>query len=210
MFMQFLDPDGVFTMGEVPNYEPPADSSIARLAFAAGREPMEEFYDQLLVDGGNALLMRPLLNFSDRTLDPVREMLMHPSSVWGLGDGGAHCGTTCDASVPTTMLMHWARDRAEGIALEQIVAMMTSATADLVGLSDRGRLTPGKLGDVNIVDLAELSMSRPEVIHDLPGGAKRFVQRSSGWVATIKNGEVLMDRGVDTGVRNGRLLRGAR
>jgi N-acyl-D-amino-acid deacylase len=210
VFAQFLDPEGVYPMGEVPNYEPaPADSVAARAA-RAGRTPMEEFYDQLLAEDGHALVMRPLLDFADRTLDPVRDMLVDDTTVWGLGDGGAHCGTTCDASVPTTMLMHWARDRDEGIELEKVVHLMTGATADLVGLSDRGRLQPGRVGDVNLVDLDGLTMRRPEMVDDLPGGARRFVQRAEGWVATVKGGEVLMDRGEDTGARRGTLLRGTR
>ena len=105
---------------------------------------MEEYYDLLMADDGRALLMRPLLNYSDGTLDPVHDMLTHPTDRWGLGDGGAHCGTTCDASMPTFMLTHWARDRTEGrIPLEEVVRTMTSDTADLVGLGDRGRLVPG-------------------------------------------------------------------
>jgi len=209
-FAQFLDPAGVFVMGDVPNYEPAPSDSVAARAAAAGRTPMEEFYDRLLDEDGNALLMRPLLNYTGRNLDAVREMLTHPATVWGLGDGGAHCGTTCDASVPTTMLAGWARDRAEGIALAEVVRMMTSATADLVGLGDRGRLLPGTVADLNLVDLDALGVRRPEMVHDLPGGARRFVQRADGWVATIKSGAVLMDRGVDTGVRRGELLRRAR
>ncbi|MCC5950919.1 MAG: amidohydrolase family protein [Acidimicrobiia bacterium] len=210
VFAQFLDPAGVYPLGDTPDYEPSPDQSIAALAARAGRSPMEEFYDQLLVDGGEALLMRPLLNFADRTLEPVRAMLTHPTTVWGLGDGGAHCGTTCDASVPTTMLMHWGRDRAEGIPLAEVVRMMTSATAEIIGLGDRGRLAPGMLGDVNIVDLDHLGIGRPEMVHDLPGDARRFVQRADGWVATVKAGQLLMDHGADTGVRPGLLLRGAR
>ncbi|MGB2756491.1 MAG: amidohydrolase family protein [Acidimicrobiia bacterium] len=209
-FAQFLEPSGVYVMGTEPSYEPAAADSIAARARSNGCSPMEEFYDRLLDEQGHAFLMRPLLNFSDGNLDAVRTMLAHPATVWGLGDGGAHCGTTCDASVPTTMLMHWARDRAEGIALEEIVRKMTSATADLMGLGDRGRLMPGAIADVNLVDLEGLRMDRPELVHDLPGGAKRFVQRSHGWKMTIKSGDVFMEDGIDTGVRNGMLLRGAR
>ena len=210
MFTQFLEPSGVYVMAKEPSYEPAAADSIAARAAANGRTLMEEFYERLLDDDGHALVMRPLLNFSEGNLDAVRTMLAHPATVWGLGDGGAHCGTTCDASIPTTMLMHWARDRTEGISLAEIVRKMTSATADLMGLSDRGRLVPGAIADLNVVDLDGLRMDRPELVHDLPGGAKRFVQRSHGWMATLKSGEVFMRDGQDTGVRNGVLLRGAR
>jgi N-acyl-D-amino-acid deacylase len=210
-FAQFVDPARLFPMGPVPNYEPdPADSVGARAA-GEGRSPADLLYDLLLEDDGRALVMRPLLNFSDYNLDAVREMLVHPSTVWGLGDGGAHCGTTCDASVPTTMLSWWARDRShDRLPLEWVVQAMTSETAALVGLGDRGTLEPGKLGDVNLIDFEALSLPRPEMVHDLPGDARRFIQGSSGYVATVKRGNVILRDGQDQGARPGQLVRGAR
>ena len=208
---QFLDPARTFPMGSVPDYEPAPDDAIGAIATRSGRRPFEVFYDLLLADDGTALVMRPLLNYTDMTLDPVREMLVHPTSIFGLGDGGAHCGTTCDASTPTSMLMHWGRDRSDGrLPVEWLVRTMTSDTAAVYGLGDRGALVPGLLGDVNLVELERLSLHRPEMVHDLPGGARRFVQRSEGYVATVKSGEVVLRDGDDQGVRSGRLLRGAR
>lgn len=208
--MQFLDPDRVVPMGPDPDYEPALSDTIGARARARGVSPWEEYYDALLGDDGDALVMRPLLNYSDFDLDAVREMLMSPATRWGLGDGGAHCGTTCDASTPTFMLTHWARDRAEGIPLEQAVRMITSDTAELYGLGDRGVLAPGKVGDVNLIDLDGLRLHRPEMVHDLPGDARRFVQRADGYRATVKAGEVTLLDGEDQGVRPGKLLRGAR
>jgi len=211
MFTHFLDPERIFPMGSEPDYEPPKDSSLAAQARREGRTPNEVFYDALLADDGENLVMRPLLNYTDFNLDAVREMLLHPTTTWGLGDGGAHCGTTCDASTPTSMMALWARDRAYGrIPIETVVRMMTSDTADLVGLSDRGRLAPGMLGDVNVIDFAGLRLPRPEMIHDLPGDARRFVQGASGYVATVKRGQVILRDGVDQGDRPGQLVRGAR
>ncbi|MFN8037753.1 MAG: amidohydrolase family protein [Acidimicrobiales bacterium] len=208
---QFLDPERVFPMDAVPDYEPSPDRSIAAEARQRGLDPMEVYYERLLEDDGKALLMRPLLNFSGFDLDPVREMLLHPTSGWGLGDGGAHCGTTCDASTPTTMLTHWVRDRAEGrLPLEWIVKKMTLDTATLFGLGDRGVLAPGMVGDVNLIDLEHLHLDRPEMVHDLPGDARRFVQRAHGYVATVKRGQVVLRDGIDQGPRPGGLLRGAR
>jgi N-acyl-D-aspartate/D-glutamate deacylase len=167
------------------------------------------FYEDLRGDAGEALLLRPLLNYSDFNLDAVREMLLHPTSAWGLGDGGAHCGTTCDASTPTYMLAHWARDRDhDRLPVEWIVRKMTHDTARLFGLTDRGTLEPGMLGDVNLVDFDEVRLHAPELVHDLPSGARRFIQRSDGWVATVKRGEVIMRDGDDQGARPGGLLRG--
>ena len=198
-------------IGPEPDYEPPLDHTIAAQARAHGVAPMEEYYDALLADDGHALIMRPLLNYSDFNLDAVREMLTHPTTRWGLGDGGAHCGTTCDASTPTFMLTHWTRDRAQGrMPLEWAVKAITSDTADLYGMGDRGTLEPGKVGDVNLIDMDGLRLHRPEMVHDLPGDAKRFIQRADGYKATVKSGEVTLIDGEDQGERPGRLLRGER
>ena len=200
--------DRIFPIGAVPDYEPARSTSLAALARAAGRPSLEEFYDLLMSENGEALLLRPLLNFSDFSLDPVREMLLHPTSAWGLGDGGAHCGTTCDASTPTFMLSHWTRDRDhDRLPLEWVVKKMTHDTAELFGFTDRGTLRPGMIGDANLVDLDRLSLHRPEMVHDLPGQARRFVQRSDGWVATVKRGQVIFRDGDDQGARPGHLVR---
>jgi N-acyl-D-aspartate/D-glutamate deacylase len=208
---QFLDPERAFPMGASPDYEPSRDQSVGAIARAQGRPVFDVYYDLLLGDDGLALVLRPLLNFSDFTLDPVREMLLHPTSAWGLGDGGAHCGTTCDASTPTFMLAHWTRDRDhDRLPLEWVVKKMTSDTAAMYGLGDRGVLAPGKIGDVNVIDYEHLRLERPVLVHDLPGDARRFVQRARGFVTTVKSGEVVLCDGDEQGERPGRLLRGAR
>jgi N-acyl-D-aspartate/D-glutamate deacylase len=208
---QFLDPERAFPFGDAPDYEPARDRSVAGLARAHGRPAMEVFYDVLLESDGNQFVMRPLLNYTAFSLDAVREMLASPNTAWGLGDGGAHCGTTCDASTPTFMLTHWTRDRAhDRLSLEFVVNKMTARTAQLYGLGDRGALTPGLLGDVNVIDYDGLHLPLPELVHDLPADARRFVQRSQGYVATVKRGTVILRDGADQGARPGELLRGAR
>jgi N-acyl-D-aspartate/D-glutamate deacylase len=208
---QFLDPERAFPMGANPDYEPARDDSVAAIARREQRPVMDVYYDALLADDGLALVLRPLLNFTSFSLDPVREMLLHPTSAWGLGDGGAHCGTTCDASTPTFMLAHWTRDRAhDRLPLEWVVRKMTSETASMYGLGDRGVLAPGMIGDANVIDYDHVRLERPVMVHDLPGNARRFVQRARGYAATIKSGEVVLSDGDDQGARPGRLLRGAR
>jgi N-acyl-D-aspartate/D-glutamate deacylase len=207
----FMHPSRTFPLGDPPDYEPAPGASIARLAAAAGRSQWEEFYDHLLQDGGRQLLNAPVLNYSEGNLDATREMLVHPTTVFGLGDGGAHAGQTCDASTTTFLLSYWARDRQRGrLPLEEAVRKLTSATADVFGLTDRGRLVPGKKADVNIIDFENLGLERPTLVADLPGGAKRLVQHSTGYLATINRGEVTLDHGEDTGARPGVLVRGAR
>ena len=165
----------------------------------------------MLADEGRELLNSPVANYSHGNLDAVREMLLHPTSAFGLGDGGAHAGQTCDASSTTFLLTHWARDRADGrLPVELAVHKTTQATATLYGLGDRGVLAPGFVGDVNVIDFDRLALHRPVKVADLPGGASRLIQRADGYVHTIKGGTVTFSGGEHTGATPGVLLRGAR
>jgi N-acyl-D-amino-acid deacylase len=200
----------LFPLGDPPDYEPPPERSVTALAAAQGRTTDEVLYDLMLQRDGKELLYLPLLNYSAGNLDAVREMLLHPATVLGLGDGGAHCGVLCDASMPTFMLAHWARDRArgEGLPVETVVHLQTRRTAELYGFRDRGLLAPGYLGDVNIIDHGALALESPEMVYDLPASGKRLVQRARGYVATVKSGAVVREHDEATGERPGRLLRG--
>jgi N-acyl-D-amino-acid deacylase len=204
--------DRIFPIGDPPDYEPAPDESIAARAEREGRDPTDLLYDLLLAHDGRELLLRPLLGYSRFTHDPIREMVENPATALGLGDGGAHCGAICDASIETYMLTHWVRDRIRGdrLPLELVVRKMTSDTASLYGLGDRGEITPGKKADLNVIDLDRLTLHRPEMHYDLPGNARRLLQRADGYEATIVSGEVVMRDGEDTGARPGSLLRGAR
>jgi N-acyl-D-aspartate/D-glutamate deacylase len=204
--------DRTFLLGDPPDYEPSAERSLAGMAAASGRHPLEVAYDAMLADGGHGLLYVPILNYAQGSLEPVREMFLHPRAAVGLADGGAHCGVICDASMPTFMLTHWTRDRTRGerLPLELVVRKQTRDTARLYGLGDRGTLEVGMLGDVNVIDYEALALEPPQVVRDLPAGGSRLVQRPRGYVATIKSGQVTFDHGADTGARPGELIRGAR
>jgi N-acyl-D-aspartate/D-glutamate deacylase len=207
----FMSPERTYLLGNPPNYEPGPSDSVAGIAAARGAGKWETFLDLLMEDDGRQLLNSPVLNYSFGNLEATREMLVHPATVYGLSDGGAHAGQTCDASTTTFMLSYWARDRKEGrLPIEEAVRQITSATADLYGLSDRGRLVPGSLGDVNVIDADAIGLHRPEVAADLPGGASRLVQRADGYRYTVKTGEVIFHSGQATGALPGTLLRGAR
>ena len=202
----------IFPISEAVEAEPPAETSVAALAAARGVSPLEVTYDLMLEQEGRALLMAAINNYGGGGLDGVHDMLTHPASVIGLSDAGAHCGLLVDASMPTMLLTHWVRDRTRGprIALEAAVRMQTAETADLYGLGDRGRLIAGLRADINIIDLEQLRLLPPEVLHDLPAGSRRLVQRARGYRATIVAGTVTREHDADTGERPGRLIRGAR
>ena len=203
--------DRVFPIGNPPDYEPAPETSIAAQAERLGINQMELFYDLLLEDQGASLLVRPLLGYSNFSFEPIREMLLHPTTALGLGDGGAHVGAICDASIETTMLVHWARDRTRGakLPLELVVRKMTSDTASLYGLNDRGVLASGYRADVNVIDFKNLRLDQPKMVHDLPGGARRLLQKADGYRSTFVAGTEVMHNGVDTGARPGQLVRGA-
>ena len=198
----------MFPLGEPPDYEPTPDKSVAAIARREGRPEEEVLYDLLLRHDGRELVLFTLGGYSHGSLDDMKEMLQHPNSALGLSDGGAHCGVICDASAPTYMLSHWARDRANGLPLEFVVKKMTRDTAHLYGLEDRGVLAPGFKADLNLVDHENLNLRLPEMVHDLPAGARRLIQRADGWKATICSGEVTFEDGAHTDARPGRLIRG--
>jgi N-acyl-D-aspartate/D-glutamate deacylase len=201
--------DRMFELGDPPNYEPDAADSIGARARREGRDALDLAYDVLLQDGGRSFLYIPFLNYADGNLDAVGEMLAHPNTVIGLADGGAHLGTICDASFPTTLLTLWVRDRDHGrLDLPFAVQRHTSATARTVGLLDRGVLAPGYRADVNVIDFERLTARRPEMHHDLPAGGKRLVQPADGYVATLVAGEVTYENGESRGPLPGRLIRG--
>jgi N-acyl-D-aspartate/D-glutamate deacylase len=201
--------DGVFPLGDPPEYDPGADRSIAAIAGREGREPIEVAYDVLLERDGRGLVYLPFANYADKDFATIRTMLLHPHTVPGLGDAGAHCGMICDGSMPTYLISHWGRDVDDPMPLEWLVSQQTRETARLVGLEDRGVLAPGYRADLNLVDEAALGLLVPEMVQDLPAGGKRYVQRATGYRATIVAGRVTFRDGEPVGPLPGQLIRGA-
>ncbi|MGC8478079.1 MAG: N-acyl-D-amino-acid deacylase family protein [Acetobacteraceae bacterium] len=202
----------MYGLGDPPDYEPTADRSIAAMAAAEGADPAAFAYDYLTGGDGGRMLFYPVTNYVHGDHEVIRAMLTDPATVLGLSDGGAHCGLICDSSLPSYMLTHWARDRARGpgLPLEQVVKRQTSETADFFGFADRGRLAPGLRADVNVIDFDRLRIHHPELVHDLPAGGRRLVQRVDGYAATLVAGEPIFEHGQDTGARPGRLVRAGR
>ena len=199
----------VFPLGENPNYEPLPEESIAGIAKANGRDVMDVMYDMLVANGGKELFYQPLGGYQGFSLDYQKKLLEHPNVLFGLSDGGAHCGVIADAGMPTFIMTHWGRDRTRGdkMSLEFIVKSLTSSTAHAFGMFDRGQLTEGMIADANIIDFDRLRLHRPEAVFDLPAGGRRLVQRAEGYEITIKSGEIIFNNGQHSGALPGKLVR---
>ena len=202
--------DRIFPLGDPPEYEPAAETSVAARAQREGRPPAEVVYDMLLEKGGKAILYRPLSNYTYGNLDTVHDMMRHPHTLIGLGDGGAHVGVLCDASAITYMLTHWTRDRTRGakLPLPWVIKRLTADNAQAIGLHDRGVIRTGAKADINVIDYGRLKLHGPEVVYDLPSQGRRIIQKTDGYVATLVNGVVVTREGRATGALPGRLVRG--
>jgi len=199
----------VWLMTDPPNYEPAPEDSFAGMAQTNGQDAWSMVYDAMLGDEGKAILYMPFANYADDNLDCCREMILHDNTVMGLGDGGAHVGTICDASFITTLVTHWGRDRTRGeqIDLPTLIKSQTHDTARAVELSDRGTLEVGMKADVNVIDFDNLRVRSPEIVHDLPAGGARLQQRADGYLATVVNGQVTYENAEPTDALPGRLIR---
>jgi N-acyl-D-aspartate/D-glutamate deacylase len=200
--------DRYFPMSDPPTYEPSTEASVHSIATRDGVDPLRVVYDVLVGGDGRGLLYVPFLNFTDRNLDVVRRMMLHPNAIFGLADGGAHVGTICDAGATTTTLTQWGRDRAIGrLPLPWLVRFLTRRPAEAVGLFDRRVVAPGMKADLAVFDLDALAASRPEIRRDLPAGGRRFLQRARGYRAIVKSGVTTYRDGDATGKLPGRLVR---
>ncbi|KRB83008.1 amidohydrolase [Sphingomonas sp. Root710] len=201
----------LYALGDPPRYFPdPRDAAGAR-ADRAGVPLADFLYDLLLTQDGHAVLYLPIANFAGNSRNAIASMMRDTNTVLGLGDGGAHYGLICDASFPTTLLTDWVRDAQvdHRLSVGRAIQMLTSEPAAAIGLSDRGRLAPGMLADVNVIDMAALRLGTPKVRRDLPGGGRRLIQEAQGYRVTIKRGAVTYRNGVATEALPGGLLRGA-
>ena len=205
--VRFLtDHERQYTMDEQLSYEPSAEDTIAAIAIETGKHPREVMMDTLAE--GNPILI--LFGNYNGDLEGQRQVIEHPQSVFGLSDGGAHCGVLVDAGVPTYMLSYFTRDRTRGpkMPLEFVVHKLTQDSAQVYGLDDRGVIAPGYKADLNVIDYEGLHLEKPEMVYDLPANGKRLVQKAQGYRMTINSGEVTYENGIHTGALPGKLLRG--
>ncbi|MBW8710747.1 MAG: amidohydrolase family protein, partial [Mycobacterium sp.] len=197
--------DRIYPLGFPLDYEPTPDQTVAAIAERRGEDPLATMYDLMLECDAGAMLMLPFYNYVAGNHDAIHDMMTHPAAISGLSDGGAHCGLICDASYPTFLLTHWARDRHRGpkFSLEYVVRKQTLDTATLFGLSDRGVIKVGKKADLNVIDMDALALELPSMVYDLPAGGRRLIQGAGGYDATVVSGGVTRRHGVDAGARPG-------
>jgi N-acyl-D-aspartate/D-glutamate deacylase len=199
----------VYPLRDGAHCEPDPSESVLATAQAAGRDPLEYLYDLYLEGDGRAVLSWFLTNYFDGDLRLTERVLGDEHYLMGLGDAGAHVRTICDASFPTFMILHWARNRSRGprLPIEVLVRKITGLPAERYGFADRGRIEAGLRADINVIDLERLSLGVPYLANDLPSDAQRFLQSAQGYVRTIVNGVTTRRNDVDTGSRPGRLYR---
>ncbi|TVR27334.1 MAG: amidohydrolase [Ilumatobacter sp.] len=193
----------VLPPGREARYDCDPAWSLEAVSADRGVSPAAAFIELLIETDGSLVCNMPFLN---QRLDAVEEMLDDPLVTLGLADAGAHVGQIMDASQPTFLLSYWVNERCRW-SIEEAVRRLTSDTADLFGIRDRGRLVEGSFADVNVIDLGGLRLEQPEYVYDFPGGAGRYVQRASGYEFTMVNGVPYMEHGQHTGEFAGRLLR---
>ncbi|MEO0436483.1 MAG: amidohydrolase family protein [Pseudomonadota bacterium] len=201
-----------FLLGDNPEYEQSAETSVLRMAQDRGVSALEMIYDLLLEDDGQALLYFPIYNYTEMNFDNVYTMMQHPQAIMGLSDGGAHVGTICDSSFPTYLLSYWTRDRKseDKIELAEAIRRLTSDIADYCGMSDRGRLKCGLKANINVVNYDQLRLFSPRMVSDLPAGGQRLLQEARGYRAILVNGEPVLEHDTLTGRYPGRLYRSGR
>jgi N-acyl-D-aspartate/D-glutamate deacylase len=199
----------MFRFGNPPNYEPKREDSIEASAAREGRAPQELAYDILLEDDGRGLIYTPISNYANYDLSASEGMLANRNTIMGLGDGGAHVGFILDAGYPTWLITHWNKKR-QRFSLPETIRRLTSDTAGAAGLHDRGVIARGKKADLNVIDYDRIGFGRPYVVHDLPAGGKRLMQKAEGYTTTVVSGQVTFRDGEATENLPGKLVRGQR
>jgi len=182
----------------------PPYRTIQELADDSGRSPMETFMDLAIEADLELFFMQSAANHDQ---DRVLDFLRHPNAIPTFSDSGAHVSQIMDSSIQTHMLGHWVRNE-QAFTVEEAVHRMTGVPAAAWGFANRGVLAPGMAADINVFDLETISPNLPELVYDLPGGARRLRQTATGIKATLVNGEVLVADSEPTGTRPGQLVRG--
>ena len=191
--------------GARPCYTQELSQNLVALAEAAGEHPVQTWLRLTDETDGKALFHMRGFNVD---LDALAKLITTDWAMPGLGDAGAHVSQMIDSGWSTFILSHWHRD--SGVySLPEAVRRISAVPAGVLGLADRGTLVVGKRADINVFDIARLEERMPEIVHDFPFGAPRFIQRAAGYKATVCNGAVVLRDDELTGEYGGRVLRNA-
>jgi len=206
IFVQLLSNsfDNMYPMEDPIDYLPDPKKCVAERAKENSQEPIEWLYDFFLDNDGENLIYIPATSKSKKV---IAELLSHPYTIEALGDGGAHVGSICDTSANIFLLTKWVNEE-HLFSVERGIRMLTSDPAQFYSLNDRGLLSAGKKADINIIDIENLKLKTPHIVHDLPGGGSRFLQDAEGIVATFVSGQPIYEQGEATGSLPGKLIRG--
>ena len=178
--------------------------TVAQVARERSQHPAETMIELALEKDLDLFFLQPVANEDQ---DIALEIMRHPRTVTTFSDSGAHVSQLMDSSLQTHLLYHWVRTK-QAFTLERAVQMLTSVPSTLWGFHDRGLMREGMAADMVVFDPDTIMAEMPEVVDDLPAGARRLVQRTCGVAATVVNGEVLLRNGKHTGALPGQLLRG--
>ncbi len=204
----WIDMNQVFFLGAgvSPDYTAAPENNLKAISAAAGEHWMETFLRISRETKGKALFNFRMFN---RNLKALGDLFKSEHCLPSLGDAGAHVSQIMDAGWPSFVLSYWVRQT--GLySMAEAVRRLTSGPARVIGLKDRGTLAVGMRADVNIFDADKVAECQPELVHDFPGGAPRFIQRSLGYKATIVNGKLNVLDGEHTGERAGAVIRHGR
>ena len=169
------------------------DPSIAHLARQSGKHPVEIIIDLCLKDD-NRVFVQPIVNESPAD---VLGILQHPRTLATFSDSGAHVCQEMGSSLQTHLLSYWVRNKQQ-FTLEEAIRMLTFDNASAWELPDRGLVRTGYAADLVVFDEQRIKPCLPTVEQDLPGGARRLVQKADGIAATIVNGTVAVENGQAT------------
>ncbi|MCY3813843.1 MAG: amidohydrolase family protein [Gammaproteobacteria bacterium] len=186
-----------------PQYVKPAEQSLKSLAKAAGKHPVEIWLDKMLETDGQAMFH---VRFFNTDLEALPGFLKADWVLPGIGDAGAHVSQIMDSGWTSFLLSHWVREKGE-FSIQEAVRRMTSASARVLGFTDRGALREGMKADINVIDMTRVRERQPKLVHDFPGGAPRLIQKAVGYKATVCNGTVILADDEHTGERAGLVLR---
>ena len=181
--------------------------NVPQLAEARGVDPLDAFLDISLEEN--------LETRWQTRLDPIARQFIHhvvatsvvdPIVMPGSSDGGAHLASFVGADYTTRLLTEWVP---EPLTLEHAVWRNTLMPATVHGIENRGVLREGAFADILVMDPDRLAAGKVRLVKDFPADTERYVVDAEGYVASIVNGQLLLENGQHSGALPGQVLRGS-